>query len=165
MAAEPIEIVLTHPSSEFSKLYRYAQYADKHPICIVIPVVPGFRKAVVIAAALQFTVRLDPGQPDPTLLPELMECLDLYLHDRTVRHPIEFFHSSLYALYHGAKITLWDIHGKSRGCNPLQDECAACEYVRHCDGFFKSPDTGYCCNGVKEILAKLSEAASELKTM
>src|SRR5262245_13904617 len=99
MAAEPIDIVRTDPSAEFSTLYRYARYADKHPIRVIIPVVPGFRRAAVVAAALQFTVRLQPGQPDPTLVRDLMECLDLYLHDPTVRQPIEFFHSSLYALY------------------------------------------------------------------
>src|SRR5262249_9685802 len=126
---------------------------------------PGFRKAVVVAAALQFEVKLKPGQPNPAVLPELMDCLDFYLHDRTVRQPIEWFHSSLYALYHRARITLWEIHEQSPPGNALQPECADCEYSNHCHGFFKSPRADYDCNGVKELFAKLTEAAANLRAL
>jgi hypothetical protein len=87
------------------------------------------------------------------------------LHDRTVRQPIEFFHSSLYALYHGARLSLWDIHGRTRTTGPLQPECQTCEFELHCNGFFKSPRADYPCDGVKEVLGKLTEAATELRSL
>src|SRR6266481_3648550 len=150
-----MDIVLSDPVAECPTLYRYARFLDKHPIRVCIPVVPGFRKAVVVAAALQFAVKLEMGQPNAAVLPELMACLDLYLHDRTVRQPIEFFHSFLYALCHRARITLWDILEQAQAPHRPQPECVRCEYMQHCNGFFKSPNTDYACDGVKVLLAKL----------
>src|SRR5215475_10635028 len=159
MTDEPINIVLSNPAAEFPMLYRYARFRHKHPIRVSVPVVSGFRKAVAVAAALQFTVRLDLEQPDPAVVPELIEVLDFYLHDRSVRQPIEFFHSSLFALYHRTRITLWDIQERQQLNTVLQPECMACVYVQHCDGFFKSPRPDYVCDAVKQFLAKLTEAA------
>jgi hypothetical protein len=163
MADKPIEIILADPARGFAQLYNFARFVDKHPVRVTIPVVPGFKKAVVVAAALQFAVRLDVGQPDATVMQELIDSLQLYLHDRNVRQPIEFFHSSLYAIYHRARITLWDIAEKPRTTAALPRECAVCEYARHCDGFFKSPRRDYDCSGVKEIFAALTQAAAELR--
>jgi hypothetical protein len=162
---EPLEIALQDPAKEFAELYRFARFLDKQPIRVSIPVAPGFRKAVVVASALQFAVRLIAVQPDASVIKELDDTLEFYLHDRSVRQPIEFFHTFLYALYHDAKITLWDIDGKARPSTALPSDCLACPYADHCAGFFKSPRANYACDGVKEILGKLSSAAAQLHRM
>jgi len=41
-------------------------------------------------------------------------------------------------------------------------ECAACEYFAHCGGYFKWPERGYDCAGVRTLLGALSQAAGEL---
>lgn len=43
-------------------------------------------------------------------------------------------------------------------------ECSACEFRPHCRGYFKWPDREYRCDGgIKEIFARLREAAGELR--
>jgi len=160
-----LEVVIEDPAKEFAKLYQFARFLDNQPIVVSIPVVPGFRKAVVVASALQFSVKLRVGQPDNELMQELDYTLEFYLHDRTVRQPIEFFHSSINALYRGTRATLWEIAGRASGPASLPPECKTCEFKHHCNGFFKSPATDYSCDAVKRLLAKLTLAGAELKSM
>jgi len=62
-----MDIVLSDPVAECPTLYRYARFLDKHPIRVCIPLVPGFRKPVVVAAALQFAVKLETPYYDHTV--------------------------------------------------------------------------------------------------
>jgi len=165
VVAKALEVVIEDPTKEFANLYRFARYLDKQPIIVSIPVVPGFRKAVVVASALQFAIKLRVEQPDAELMNELDETLEFYLHDRTVRQPIEFFHSSINALYHGTRTTLWEINNRQAAAGSLPVECKTCEFQFHCKGFFKSPSPDYSCAGIKRILGKLTMAAAELKSM
>lgn len=57
------ELVMRDPAAEFPLLYRHSNLLDNHPVRIVIPVTPDFGKAVKTAVALDFSVRLEPGQP------------------------------------------------------------------------------------------------------
>jgi len=43
-------------------------------------------------------------------------------------------------------------------------ECAGCEFLRHCLGYFKWPLREYRCDGVKALLRTLQGAAEELRT-
>ena len=43
-------------------------------------------------------------------------------------------------------------------------ECAGCEFLRHCLGYFKWPLRAYRCDGVKALLRTLQGAAEELRT-
>jgi hypothetical protein len=165
MSNQPIEVVLDDPAKQFATLYKFSRFLDKQPIVVSIPVVTGFRKAVVVAAALGFAVKLRIEQPDHALMKELDATLEFYLQDRTIQQPIEFFHSAIHALFHGNQTTLWDINEKKPPSGNLPAECTSCEYVQHCSGFFKSPRADYSCAGVKQILAKLTRAAAELKSM
>jgi hypothetical protein len=107
--AIPVELVMRDPVTEFALLYRHARLIDKHPVCVSIPVVPGLNKAVRIANALQFKVKLDLGQPDPAATAEMLTVLDYYLHHSSVSQPIEFFHTTLSSFYLGDPLTLWDV--------------------------------------------------------
>ncbi|MDV7398607.1 hypothetical protein RZS08_44795, partial [Arthrospira platensis SPKY1] len=68
----PLELVANDPATEFPLLYRHTHLLDNHPVRIAIAVRPGFAKAVRLAVALDFAVRLEVGQPDPALIDELI---------------------------------------------------------------------------------------------
>jgi hypothetical protein len=44
-----------------------------------------------------------------------------------------------------------------------QSECSACPFLTNCAGYFKLPDPGYQCNGIRELLAAIKNAALELR--
>ncbi|MEA3277142.1 MAG: hypothetical protein U9Q81_18020 [Pseudomonadota bacterium] len=104
-----IELVLDSPAEDFARLYDYARLLDNHPARVLLPVEPGFEKAVKLAASLQFAVRLQVGQPTAPLIESLAQLLDDYLHRPTVGQPIEYFHSVLLGLCHRQPISLWAI--------------------------------------------------------
>ena len=103
----PLELLMADPAAEFPLLYRHTNLLDNHPMRVMIPVCPGFSKAVRAAVALDFTVRLEVGQPDPALIEELAEVVMFYLHQPTVAQPIEYFHSALLGFYHDDPMPLW----------------------------------------------------------
>ncbi len=105
----PVELVMRDPAAEFPLLYRHSNLLDNHPVRIVIPVTPDFGKAVKTAVALDFSVRLEPGQPDPALIGELTAVLEFYLRQPTVAQPIEYFHSALLGFYHDEPMPLWRV--------------------------------------------------------
>lgn len=45
-----------------------------------------------------------------------------------------------------------------------EGECAGCEFLMHCQGYFKWPLREYRCDGVKALLRTLRSAAEELRT-
>ncbi len=105
----PVDIVMRNPV-EFPKLYRYADLLENHPVRVSIPAVPGCYKAVKLAVSLNFAVKLVIAQqPDQALIEELAQILDLYLHRPNVAQPVEYFHSTFLAFYHGEGITLWSV--------------------------------------------------------
>lgn len=103
----PVELVMRDPVAEFPLLYRHTNLLDNHPVRVAIPVTTGFGKAVKAAVALDFAVRLEPGQPDPALIEELAAVLEFYLRQPTVTQPVEYFHSVLLGFYHDEPVPLW----------------------------------------------------------
>ncbi|MDS4031484.1 MAG: hypothetical protein RKO66_15635 [Candidatus Contendobacter sp.] len=103
----PVDLVMTDPDTEFPLLYRHVELLDHHPTRVIIPVRPGFAKAVKVAISLNFAVWLEPGQPEPALIEELVEVMAFYLRQPTVAQPVEFFHSVLLGFYHDDPIPLW----------------------------------------------------------
>jgi hypothetical protein len=103
----PVDLVMTDPGAEFPLLYRHAELLDHHPARVIVPVRPGFAKAVKVAISLHFAVWLEPGQPDPALIEELIEVMAFYLRQSTVAQPVEFFHSALLGFYHDDPMPLW----------------------------------------------------------
>ena len=104
-----IELVMSDPANEYPLLYRHTNLLDNHPVRVIIPVQPGFIKAVKVAVSLDFAVRLEVKQPDAALIEELVAALEFYLHQPTVAQPIEFFHGVLLGFYHDDPIPLWAI--------------------------------------------------------
>lgn len=185
----PVDVVVRNPLSEFMQLYRYAKLLENHPVRITVPVAPGFAGAVKMALALNFAVKLElVKQPGPDLIDELNEVLNLYLYRPTVSQPVEFFHTLLLAFYRWEPASLWEIQEEdpARFCHVEDDgeevaprgvadvaeyrrellaeggECARCEFFAHCGGYFKWPERGYDCAGVRSLFVALSEAAGEL---
>lgn len=105
----PIELVLNDPESETMKLYRLCKLQRSHPVRVVIPVVAGFGKAVRIASFLHLPVKLEGTQPNPSLIDELSETLEFFLHNKAVSEPVDYFQGLLTALLHNLPATLWFI--------------------------------------------------------
>jgi len=104
-----LDLVLSDPSSQFSELYKLVDVCGVRDCRVTIPARPGLLKAVKLAAALSFPVRVLPGQPTAEVLAELKGVLDFYLHAPAVEAPVEFFHSLL-ATTNGADAgSLWMI--------------------------------------------------------
>lgn len=102
-----LDLVIRNPETEFPLLYNFSKLIDRHPIRVTIPVKPGFVKAVKLALALHFAVKLDVGQPDEALIEEMSEVLDLYLHRSGVSQPVEFFHSLFVSSYKQDPTSVW----------------------------------------------------------
>ncbi|NJM12352.1 MAG: hypothetical protein HC889_11130 [Synechococcaceae cyanobacterium SM1_2_3] len=111
---------MTDPATEFPLLYQHVNLLDNHPVWVAIPVRAGFGKAVKVAIALHFAVRLEIGQPEPALIEELSEMALFYLRQPTVAQPVEFFHSTLLGFYHNDPAPLWVV---------LDDDPLAQRYV------------------------------------
>jgi hypothetical protein len=74
----PLDVILTNPVSEFANLYRLVDVSAAHDLRVSTPAVPGFFKAVKLAASLRLPIRLLPGQPTPEVPAELTEALEFY---------------------------------------------------------------------------------------
>jgi hypothetical protein len=104
-----LDLILADPSSEFPELYKVVDISAVHDVRVTIQARPGLLKAVKLAAALRFPIRVLPGQPTADVLAELKQVLDFYLHEPGVEAPVEFFHS-WFANLHGAEAgSLWMI--------------------------------------------------------
>ena len=158
-----IQILLEDPG-DYLNLYSYTYLLDAHPVRIVIPVVAGFSKAVKLAVALNFAVKLEVRQPDEELLKELREVLDFYLHSSQVRQPIDFFHTTLTSFLHDEPISLWEIVDEVPVVPATDLECYECEFFNQCGGYFKWPDVTYGCDGVKSVFRTLANAAQEMRS-
>jgi hypothetical protein len=108
----PLELVLSNPAADYPWLYRHAKLLDKHPVRVLIPVVPGLERAVKVAASLHFAIKLELRQVESAVAEELLETLNFYLHHAGVSQPIEFFHSTLEAFYRQQPSELWDVQGE-----------------------------------------------------
>lgn len=106
----PIDVVLNDPAVEFSSLYGYATLRETHPVRVTVPVVPGFGKAVRVALALGFAVKLTTNQPNPALISELEEIVDFYLHGSNVQQPVEFFQTLFMSFYRPLPVSLWELN-------------------------------------------------------
>ena len=105
----PIDLVTEDPTAEFSRLYRFAELSGKHPVRVTVRAAPGMTKAVKIAQALNFSVKLEVNQPEAPLVDELLALAEYYLHGSTVGRPIEPFHSLFLSFFGGNPTSLWSL--------------------------------------------------------
>ena len=109
-SALPLDVLVRNPTVEYPFLYNFSKLLDKHPVRISISVKNGFVKAVRLALALGFSVKLEVGQPDASLIGELDEVLDLYLHRSEVSQPVEYFHSTFLSFFNRKQSSnLWSV--------------------------------------------------------
>ena len=104
-----LDLVLTDPAAQAARLYRLARQPVGPFVRVTLPAVPGLGRAGSAAIALGFPVRLLPEQAGPEALADLVHLLDCYLHDANASAPVEFYHSALARLLHGAPGTLWEV--------------------------------------------------------
>lgn len=102
----PVDLVMAEPEKEFPLLYRFSPLLKKHPVRVSVSPVPGFGKAVRLAASLNFAVKITGGQPEPAIEGEMTDILNFYLRHPTVSQPIEYFHSLLLAFFHEKTVYL-----------------------------------------------------------
>jgi hypothetical protein len=103
----PIDLVMEDPVSEFSRLYRFAELPGKHPVRVTVRAVPGMTKAVKVAQALDFSVKLEVGQPAAPVVEELLALADYYLRGPNVIMPVEPFHSLFLSFFSESPTNLW----------------------------------------------------------
>jgi len=104
-----IDLVLDHPMTECSRLYQFAELTRRHQVRVTVRVAPGLAKAVKIAQALNFSVKLEVGQPEAPLVDELIALAEYYLRGSTVSSPLEPFHSLFLSFYSGRPTSLWSL--------------------------------------------------------
>lgn len=156
----PLDVVVDQPQRDFSALYRLADARLVRPVGVTLFAVPGFLKALRMAASLQLPVRVLPGQPDAASVAELREALDFYVHDTRVEAPVEFFHSMLATFSGFDRGTLWDM--LEEPALAWRSECEGCRYGGVCASYFKHPVADYDCTGVIELLGSLEKVAEEM---
>ncbi len=105
----PIDLVMENPVGEFSRLYRFAELPGKHPVRVTVSAVPGMTKAVKVAQALDFSVKLEVGQPEAPVAEELLSLAEYYLRGPNVSMPVEPFHTLFLSFFSGSPTNLWVI--------------------------------------------------------
>ncbi len=104
-----IDLVVCRPATQFPKLYRFAELTRKHQLRMSIKAVPGMTKAVKIAQALNFSVKLELNQPEAPVIEELLALSEYYLRGSTVSNPIEPFHSLFLSFYSNRPTSMWSL--------------------------------------------------------
>ena len=104
-----IDLVVDDPEAQFSKIYRFAEFLQRHTVRVTVRGVPGMTKAVKIAQALNFSVRLEVNQPEGPVVDELITLAEYYLRGSTVTSPIEPFHSLFLSFLSGKPTSLWSL--------------------------------------------------------
>ncbi len=107
--AVPVDVIVNDPVAEYPHFYNFSKLVNSRAVRMSIPVKPGFIKAVKLAVALHFSVKLVVKQPNVQLIRELFETLDFYLHRPSVSEPIEYFHSLFLSIYRQEPVNLWII--------------------------------------------------------
>lgn len=109
-SALPIDVLVRNPAVEYPFLYNFSKLLDKHPVRASIAVMNGFVKAVRLALALGFSVKLEVGQPDASLIAEMTEVLDLYMRRSEVSQPVEYFHNTFLSFFNRHQSSnLWSV--------------------------------------------------------
>ena len=157
----PFDIVLSDPASEFSDLYRLVDASAERDIRVTVPASPGLAKAVRLAAALRFPVRILPGQPTAAALDELREVLEFYLHEQTVEAPVEFLHSLLASMEGADTGSLWMILEEDPDVFHHFDANGRAWVPRTDDSFgSKAGSPGFVENWLKGLIAQGGECAA-----
>ena len=107
--AIPVDLVIQNAETDLPLLYQCSQLLVTHPVRITVPVVSGFSKVVKLAASLNLAVKLELYQPEDSLIEEMSQVLQAYLHQPMVSQPIEYFHSMFLSFYRSEPLTLWAV--------------------------------------------------------
>ncbi len=120
----PIDFLMNDPAAQAPLVHRVARAARRgRPARLTVPARPGLLKAVQVAVSLGLRVRLDLGQPDPSLLEELGATIDLYLRGPGTEAPVEPWHTALaWALGAGGP-GLWEVQEHDPELHRFVDAC------------------------------------------
>jgi hypothetical protein len=148
----PVDLVVEDPEVDLPQLYRYSPLLADRSVRASVPVVPGFGKVVKLALSLNFAVKLEPSQPGPILIEELLHVADLYLHQSTVSQPVEYIHSLFLAFYHGERISLWGVQEEDPSRNRFVTDQGVETVSKRFSGIELKHDIGSFIKGFTEEL-------------
>ena len=97
----------TRPRS--SRLHPLRRAAGTHPVRVTVRAAAGMTKAVKVAEALNFSVKLDVGQPDAAVGEELLALAEYYLRGANVTRPVEPLHALFLSFFSGNATNLWQL--------------------------------------------------------
>ena len=157
----PVELVMLSPDTEFPLLYRHARLLDKHPVRVSIPALPGLFKAVKVASALRFHVKLEVEQPGLEAIEAMQSVLDFYLHHTSVSQPVEFFHTALLSFYNQTPVSLWDVQEEDPAYVRYVTDDGRESLARHPIGVRVAGDLGFFVAALQqELLAERGECCA-----
>ena len=105
----PIDLVMYEPEVELARLHNHAKLLNKHPVRVSIPVRRGLADAIKAAISLQFAVRLTVGQPRSDEIAQMLESLKIYQEKSAAAQPVEFYQSTMQAIFRHTDENLWAI--------------------------------------------------------
>ncbi|HON45506.1 MAG TPA: hypothetical protein P5543_04055 [Planctomycetota bacterium] len=167
----PLDVIIQHPETEYSLLYRYTEFGQ---IRANISCKLGCFKAIKLAAALHFPVRLDMNHAPNIPWNEWQQIFHFYTTNPCVTEPIEPFHSLLHAQYQNISINLWDIleenpkyiqiindqgQIKTPPHSIIDSECQQCPYFSTCQAYWKKNSAS--CT-MQPLFTLIQETASQL---
>lgn len=192
-AGVPLDLVMTDPVAELALLYRCAELLDAHPVRVSLPFEVGLARAMKLALALGFAVRLQGHQPTWLAVAEARAALVDYLHNPTVSQPVEPFHGLLVSFVHDQPVSLWSLLEQDpaeiqvidddgalvRDAGPASlgefqaqllatgGECSDCPWLSRCGGYFKWPVRDFTCaaagSGIQRLFSDIEAAAGALR--
>ncbi len=113
----PVDLRILNTKAHELLLRDHSERFTHRIVRVVIPAGSGMVRSVKTAAGLGLPIKLRIGQPDGTVVEEMYEVLDYYLHDKEVSQPIEFFHSLLWTFFRDEEKTMWQIQEEDPSCN------------------------------------------------
>jgi hypothetical protein len=104
-----IDLVVDDPTADFGRLHRFSALPQRHWVRATVRAVPGMTKAVKIAQALNFSVKLNINQPEAPVVDEFVALAEYYLRGSAVTSPIEPFHSLFLSFLSDKPTSLWSL--------------------------------------------------------
>jgi hypothetical protein len=89
----PIDLVPEDGWREGGELLKFIALQRDHFVQVFVPLSPGVSEVAKKVASLGFPLRLQIGSLDRFPVEETLDLLRYYLHDESVKTPIEFFQS------------------------------------------------------------------------
>lgn len=157
----PIELWIENPATEYPGLYHYAPLLDDHPVRVSLPALPGVGRALKLALSLQFAVQIRLLQPATEVIQELVQSLEMFLHDATVSRPVDVFHDLFFAFLNRDPVPLWVLLEEDPQQFRRISDCGKETYGGKLSDWPDEPEPGFCSQALTRALAANNAECSE----